>query len=130
MPLKSAAVAVWLMWAAYTQAANYADECAAFVPKDLPHGAQVTKNEMRTAHGVFPEACIVRGTMVTAPTSTITWAVELPARELWNGKTLTFGGGGFDGFTPTDAEYYHIMATPASAAYARMGSDSGHQVRT
>ena len=74
-----------------------------------------TKNEVRAAGGVFPEACIVRGTIVTAPTSTITWAVELPARDLWNGKTLTFGGGGFDGFTPTDADYYHIMATPASA---------------
>ena len=100
----------------------------AFAPKDLPHGAIATKNEVRAAGGVFPEACIVRGTIVTAPTSTVTWAVELPARALWNGKTLTFGGGGFDGFTPTDADYYHIMATPASAAFVRMGSDSGHQV--
>ena len=104
--------------------------CARFAPVDLPHGATVTKIEVRTAHGVFPEACIVRGTIVTAPTSTITWAVELPHAATWNGKTLTFGGGGFDGFTPTDADYYHLMAGPLSAHYARMGSDSGHQVRT
>ncbi len=107
-----------------------AEACAKFAPQDLPHGAVVTKHEMRTAHGVFPEACIVRGTIVTAPTSTINWAVELPARDLWNGKTLTFGGGGFDGFTPTDADYYHIMAAAASAAYVRMSSDSGHQVQS
>src|SRR5262249_44029609 len=82
------------------------------------------------AHDMFPEACIVRGTIVTSPTSTITWAVELPAKAIWNGKTLMFGGGGFDGFTPTDADYYHLMAGPKAAPYARMGSDSGHQVRT
>ena len=113
---------------AATPSASNEDVCAAFAPKNLPHGAAATKNEFRAAHGVFPEACIVRGTIVTAPTSTIIWAVELPAREFWNGKTLTFGGSGFDGFTPTDVDYYHIMAAPASAAYVRMGSDSGHQV--
>ncbi len=106
------------------------ETCAAFAPKDLPHGAVTTKNEVRAASGVFPEACIVRGKIVTGPTSTITWAVELPARDLWNGKTLTFGGSGFDGFTPTDVDYYHIMAGPLHAPYARMGSDSGHQVRS
>ena len=110
--------------------ASLDDACAHFAPKNLPHGAVATKSEVRAANGVFPEACIVRGNIVTAPTSTITWAVELPGRALWNGKTLTFGGSGFDGFTPTDVDYYHIMAAPASAAYARMGSDSGHQVRS
>ena len=104
--------------------------CASFAPTDLPHGATITKAEARTADGVFPDACIVRGTIPTSPTSTITWAVELPAHDVWNGKTLTFGGSGFDGFTPTDADYYHVMAGPASVGYARMGSDSGHQVRS
>src|SRR5512144_1266187 len=106
------------------------DACAHFAPQNLPHGATVTKTEARAAQGVCPQACIDRGTIVPAPTSTLTWAGELPARDLWNGKTLTFGGSGFDGFTPTDADYYHIMAGPLHAPYARMGSDSGHQVRS
>src|SRR5262245_949126 len=41
--------------------ARPADACAHFVPQGLPHGATVTKNEMRAAQGVFPAACIVRG---------------------------------------------------------------------
>lgn len=109
--------------------ANLNDACAAFAPTRLPHGARMTKTEFRRAHSVFPESCIVRGTIVSSATSTINWAVELPAREHWNGKTLTFGGSGFDGFIPTDTDYYHVMAGPSSQAFARMSSDSGHQVR-
>jgi feruloyl esterase len=105
------------------------EACAAFTPTQLPHGAKVAKTEYRQAHAVFPEACIVRGTIVSSAASTINWAVELPPRDRWNGKSLTYGGSGFDGFIPTDTDYYHGMAGPSSRAFVRMSSDAGHQIR-
>ena len=45
-------------------AASLEQACATFVPKDLPHAAQVAKTEVRAATGLYPEACIVRGTIV------------------------------------------------------------------
>jgi len=58
--------------------------------------------------------------------STITWAVELPDTATWNGKTLTIGGGGFDGFIPTDDAFYQTLAGPSSVPYVRISSNSGH----
>jgi len=59
----------------------------------------------------------------------IRFQVNLP--EAWNGKTLMFGGGGYNGLIaagvgnvpagPTD------RPTPLGRGYATFGSDSGHQ---
>jgi len=103
-----------------------ASPCTSFVWQGLPHGAKVTKAEVRTGSGVFPQACVVRGTIVSSAVSTITWAVELPGAASWNGKTLTIGGGGFDGFIPTDDEFYQTLAGPSSVPYVRISSNSGH----
>jgi len=100
--------------------------CTRFAWQPLPHGATVTKTEVRTASGVFPEACIVRGTITSSAVSTITWAVELPDAATWNGKTLTIGGGGYDGFIPTDSDFHQAVAGPSSVPYVRISSDSGH----
>jgi feruloyl esterase len=109
---------------------SLADACSAFKASELPHGATVTKTEVRAASPEMgTEACIVRGQIVSSPESTITWAVELPAKAAWNGKTLTIGGGGFDGFIPTDSEEYHQMAGPSAAPYVRMSSNSGHEIQ-
>lgn len=71
-----------------------AEACAAYTTAALPHGAKITRTEVRKAEGSLPEVCIVRGQIVSSPDSTIQWAVELPTLSLWNGKTLTIGGGG------------------------------------
>lgn len=104
-----------------------AQACPAFVPDALPHGAKSTKTELRAASDALPQACIVRGVIVSSPGSTINWAVELPAGTAWNGKTLTIGGGGFDGFIPTDIPWYQWLVGPSAHPFVKISSDSGHQ---
>lgn len=103
--------------------------CSAFAASDLPHGATVTGTEIRAATARLPEVCIVRGAIVASPLSTINWVVELPAASLWNGKTLTIGGGGLDGFIPTDDAFYQDKAAGTGGnRFVKISSDSGHQV--
>jgi feruloyl esterase len=75
---------------------------------------------------VFTKSCRIYGTIATAPSSTITWSVEVPEPSEWNGKTITLGGGGYDGFIPTDS-YVLSYAGAAANNFVRISSDSGHQ---
>lgn len=106
------------------------ESCAKFKPASLPHGGVFSRTELRAATASLPEVCIVRGTIVSSATSTINWAVELPAATMWNGKTITFGGGGFDGFIPTDVPSYHGFAGASANSFVKISSDSGHQAPT
>jgi hypothetical protein len=106
---------------------SLAQVCAALAPQSLPHGARFVRAEMRAASEELPEACIARGEIAVSAQSTINWAVELPAKAAWNGKTLTIGGGGFDGFIPTDSAWYQWLVGPSAHPYVKMSSDSGHQ---
>lgn len=117
-----------------------AQACASYVPSKLPVNARFERTELRKDQTVneshygtgeaitLPRACIVRGTIVSGPGSTIHWAVELPEGKDWNGKTMTLGGGGFDGFIPTD-DPWHVkyVQTDAALPFVRISSDSGHQ---
>lgn len=104
-----------------------AEACPAFAPAGLPHDAKLLKTELREAADGKPRACIVRGEIKSSEVSTITWAVELPEGADWNGKTLTVGGGGMDGFIPTDDPWYHMAVMgPSSAPFVRISSNSGH----
>lgn len=104
--------------------------CESYRAAALPHGARITRTERRKANDeAWPGACIVRGQIVSSPESTINWAVELPEPQRWNGKTLTIGGGGFDGFIPTDDPWYQRLVGASAEPYVRISSDSGHQER-
>lgn len=75
--------------------------------------------------------CRIRGVIkpVNASSPDINFALNLPLR--WNGKTIHFGGGGFNGrlidgtetirFGPAD------KPAPLALGYATYGDDSGHQ---
>lgn len=116
-----------------------AKSCASFSPSNLPANAKFLRTELRPTQTVeeshygtkepitLPEACIVRGTIVSGPGSTIQWAVELPEGSDWNGKTITLGGGGFDGFIPTD-DPWHVKYVLGESAlpFVRISSNSGH----
>ena len=81
------------------------------------------------------EVCVVRGEIISSPSSTIHFRLDLPEPARWNTKLLMFGGGGFDGIVPTE----HPQFLPFSkllgadgdqvAGFARVSSDSGHQGR-
>ncbi|MFZ4286079.1 tannase/feruloyl esterase family alpha/beta hydrolase [Variovorax sp. HJSM1_2] len=105
-----------------------AQACAEYRPSTLPHGAKFTKTELRAANGFLPETCAVRGVIVSSAASTINWVIDLPDPSKWNGKTLTIGGSGFDGFIPSDSQWHHWLVGESATPYVKISSDSGHQI--
>ncbi len=106
---------------------DLASGCPGYTSAHLPHGATVTGTSIRAASGSREASCVVKGEITTDPTSIIKWAVELPEPSLWNGKSVTQGGGAFDGFIPTDGSANYMF--PQANRYVRISSDSGHQTR-
>lgn len=117
-------------------------DCAALAGRSLPAsaislptgGATVTAAVAISATdpaNTLGAYCQVRGSIqpVDASAQAIQFAVNLPLA--WNGKTIQFGGGGFNGrlidgtepvrFGPPD------QAAPLAMGYATYGDDSGHQ---
>jgi feruloyl esterase len=109
--------------------------CQRFSPKTLPNRATVTSVRFAPDSAGRPARCVVRGKIVSSPTSTITFRVDLPPASAWNQKTLMMGGGGFDGMIPTDyfdwrAQANQMGMRQADADGFVVGStDSGHQGR-
>ncbi len=90
---------------------------------------------VRSAHHVRGEKggyCRVLGQIesVDPAADPIRFEVNLP--ELWNGKALQFGGGGFNGYLhQSDGQRNTVLsdrgqATPLARGYTTFGSDSGH----
>jgi feruloyl esterase len=75
--------------------------------------------------------CQVRGTIapVDPAAPLINFAVNLP--ETWNGKSIQFGGGGFDGTLIDGTEQVRFgppdKPAPLALGYATYGDDAGHQ---
>ena len=98
-------------------------------------GAAVTSASVVPAAGVGPAAIgeYCRVTAEIAPVDPkaprIKLQVDLPSA--WNGKTLMFGGGGYDGTIPNTAGNVPAgpvdRLLPLGRGYATFASDSGHQ---
>ncbi|PCJ40143.1 MAG: tannase/feruloyl esterase family alpha/beta hydrolase [SAR86 cluster bacterium] len=77
------------------------------------------------------EYCKVLGAIhpVTYNAPDINFEINLPSN--WNGKSLQFGGGGFNGSIVTGLGHYAKQPTseqtPLARGYVTLGSDSGHQ---
>lgn len=75
--------------------------------------------------------CKVRGTIAPVNTASpvIHFAVNLP--ESWNGRSIQFGGGGFDGILIDGTEQVRFgppdKPAPLALGYATYGDDAGHQ---
>ncbi|HVW70276.1 MAG TPA: tannase/feruloyl esterase family alpha/beta hydrolase, partial [Steroidobacteraceae bacterium] len=109
------------------------DSCAAL----LRNNSIVTRSGLEAGAGGGGQACVVHGEIISSPTSTIRFRVDLPEPEHWNTKLMMVGGGGFDGIVPTDAPNgaglwsAKILGPDAArlAGYALVSSDSGHEGR-
>lgn len=92
------------------------------------------------ANNKRPAFCMVRGMIRTSASSTINYRVDLPIKEVWNGKLIGIGGGGTDGVVALDpvdpsVEPYDRWTKMVGygadnlGSYILVGSDSGHQGR-
>lgn len=97
---------------------------AATVASATPIAADAAGNQL----GAY---CQVRGTIapLDASAPVINFAVNLP--ETWNGKSIQFGGGGFDGTLIDGTEQVRFgppdKPAPLALGYATYGDDAGHQ---
>ena len=88
----------------------------------------VRADDLENNNGEF---CKVLGAIhpVSYNAPDINFEINLPSA--WNGKSLQFGGGGFDGFLVSGLNHYAKQAdselTPLAKGYVTLGSDSGHQ---
>ncbi|MDH4107311.1 MAG: tannase/feruloyl esterase family alpha/beta hydrolase [Gammaproteobacteria bacterium] len=100
-------------------------------------GAMITAAELVSAAAAGNENgefCRILGAIrpvsYTAPD--INFEVNLPTA--WNGKTLHFGGGGFNGRLVSGLTHYVKQPaserTPLARGYVTLGSDAGHQSAT
>jgi len=99
-------------------------------------GATISSAELISASApdnINGEFCKVIGNIhpVTYSAPDIEFEVNLPSN--WNGKSLQFGGGGFNGRLVTGLGQYAKQPTPEETPLARgyvtLGSDSGHKAR-
>ncbi|GAC1323005.1 MAG: tannase/feruloyl esterase family alpha/beta hydrolase [Chloroflexota bacterium] len=96
--------------------------------------APATPQLMGQTGGVIPEKptyCEVLGEIapLDATASTIRFQVNLPV--VWNGKTLQYGGGGFNGTLTSGLDPLRDnlpdAPLPLTRGYVTYGTDSGHQ---
>jgi hypothetical protein len=124
-------------------AASADESCARLASVPVPaaaimlptSGAVVMSAVMTPATGadaaLVAEHCKVRGAIKPVDPSAPDIMFELDLPTEWNGKTLMFGGGGFDGTIPNVSGNFTVgpVGRPVAVTlgYATFGSDSGHQ---
>src|SRR5262245_23496664 len=79
----------------------FPERCASFAPKDVAGATRIDSVRLETSDDRSYQSCAVHGSIVSSPTSTIHFRVDLPPPASWNAKLMMVGGGGFDGFIPT-----------------------------
>src|SRR5262245_59752154 len=74
------------------------ESCGGFAPREVRNGAHIDRVQPGEADKGQGDTCVIHGSIVSSPTSTINFRVDLPAKNAWNTKLMMIGGGGFDGF--------------------------------
>jgi len=110
-------------------------QCESFAPSQIGNGAVLTTVRFEPASPERPERCVVKARIVSSPSSTINFRVDLPAPAAWNSNLLMLGGGGFDGMIPTEIDLWRslvrLMGIETQEAFAFLvgSTDSGHEAR-
>ncbi len=112
---------VVLGWLAFTAAAHgqedHAAHCEAMIDT---RNLTLYRAEWRAASESSPAYCHVQGQVGPG----LTWYVQMPPPEAWNGRFLNWGDGGHDG----DLDYApHRVAEGYAVANGNMGHDNGSQ---
>lgn len=106
-------------------AQSFQQTCAGLKDQAVGGGTIVATSDV-PASGVVPEICAAMGTIVSSPTSTINFKVEMPIASAWNKKLLQEGGGAYDGVI---ADYFNSYepSNIRQLGYVVVADDSGHQ---
>lgn len=108
--------------------ATFAQRCEQLIGQTVGSG-RIASVTMLPASDAQPQTCSAQGRIVSSPTSTIKFQIELPVDLAWNHKLIHMGGGGFNGFVAS-AEFAfggNQGANVRQRGYALIGSDSGHE---
>lgn len=116
---------------------DFKERCEGFAASDIANAAVLGPIHYESAQSDGrPERCIVKGRIVSSPSSTINFRVDLPSPGTWNTKVLMLGGGGFDGMVPTDVDGIPAgvrerlnIAPKQFYSHVVSSTDSGHQGR-
>jgi feruloyl esterase len=113
---------------------DFKSQCQSFTPARIAGDATLTAKRFEPDSAGRPARCVLHGRIVSSPTSTINFRVDLPAPGAWNTKVLMIGGGGFDGVIPTDDFDFRRtiqmgLSPEKGNAFVVGSTDSGHQGR-
>jgi len=104
---------------------EFQQTCAGLQGKSVGGGTIVSVADV-PASGVVPEMCTAMGVIVSSPTSTINFKVEMPITSAWNKKMLQEGGGAYDGVIADYLPGYET-GNVRQKGYVVVADDSGHQ---
>lgn len=107
--------------------AAFVDRCTQLVGKAVGSGT-ITSTKMIAASAPQPQTCSVQGQIVSSPTSTIKFQIDLPVDTAYNNKLLHVGGSGYNPVVATAETAFTSQGNNVrQRGYAIIGSDSGHQ---
>ena len=100
--------------------------CSGLTGKTLATGT-VVSTSIQPASTTQPEMCSVLGRIVSSPTSTINFKIDMPITAAWNKKTIQEGGGGYDGSITDTFGVFQPENDVRKRGYVVAADDSGHQ---
>jgi feruloyl esterase len=106
----------------------FAERCAQLASKAVGPGS-ITTTKLLDATGTQPTYCQANGVIVSSPTSTINFRMDLPTDSAWNKKLVQTGGGGYNGVVRTSEIVTMFNGEVRGRGYAFVGSDGGVQTQ-
>lgn len=107
--------------------AAFKERCSGLVGKAVGPGSIVTA-EVMAASATTLQTCQVRGAIVSSPTSTINFRIDLPEDSVWNQRLVQIGGGGYDGVVVGPDLVMLANGDVYKRGYAWVSADGGVQV--